>query len=332
MNLAYTKPPVNISNGFTYIQNMTTITIDVQGVPIRLSPEVQGKVEWIAQLEPFRQLRACWKILGPGDWPMIPRLLGPPGLGKTTLALAVAQSFERPVYLMQCTSDTRPEDLVINPVLGQDGKIHYHASPLLSAVLTGGIAILDEANRMPEKSWASLAGLLDHRRTIESIIAGFAVKAHPEFRCCVTMNEDASTYEVPEYILSRIQPAIELPFPGRDEELAILKYSVPDSSEEILQYCVSYLQQAHQLDLPFSIRDGININRYALRLMDANSSLGIPQAFTQAVGQVLGGNAFDLESLALERKQQFGETPRMDSQDFFFDEDEEDLNPGNGKP
>jgi hypothetical protein len=50
------------------------------------------------------------------------------------------------------------------------------------------------------------------------------------------------------------------------------------------------------------------------------------------VGQVLGGNAFDLESLALERKQQFGETPRMDSQDFFFDEDEEDLNPGNGKP
>jgi len=305
--------------------------MEVQGVPIRLSPPVERMVEWVAQPEPFRQLSACWKILGPGDWPMVPRLISPPGLGKTTLALAVAQSYQRPVYLMQCTSDTRPEDLVVNPVLGQDGKIHYHASPLFTAVLTGGIAILDEANRMPEKSWASLAGLLDHRRTVESIMAGISVTAHPEFRCCVTMNEDASTYEVPEYILSRLQPAIELPFPNRDEELEILRYNIHNSPDELLSYCVSYLQQAHALDLPFSIRDGASIVRYAMRLLDASPDVGLPQAFQQSVYQVLGPEAFDLESLALQRKQRFGDMPRMDTKDFFFDDDEDDLDEGDGK-
>ena len=66
---------------------------------------------------------------------------------------------------------------------------------------------------MNEKSWASLAPLLDHRRYVESVVAGITIPAHPDFRCCVTMNEDESTYEVPDYILSRLQPTLALGFP-----------------------------------------------------------------------------------------------------------------------
>ena len=43
-------------------------------------------------------------------------------------------------------------------------------------MIRGGVCILDEANRMSEKSWASLAPLLDTRRYIESIVAG--LKSH----------------------------------------------------------------------------------------------------------------------------------------------------------
>ena len=71
-----------------------------------------------------------------------------------------------------------------------NGTIAYHASPLVTAVLTGGICVLDEGNRMNEKSWASLASLLDHRRCVESIIAGIQIRAHEDFRCCVTMNQE----------------------------------------------------------------------------------------------------------------------------------------------
>ncbi len=56
----------------------------------------------------------------------------------------------------------------------------------------------------------TLAPLLDTRRYIESIVAGLKVPAHSEFRICVTMNDDASTFEIPEYIHSRLQPQIFL--------------------------------------------------------------------------------------------------------------------------
>src|SRR6185436_6497873 len=91
-------------------------------------------VRWVGQEELMRQLLAAWMVLNDQDFPMNPRLLGKPGVGKTTLA--------------------------------------YAASPLVSAMLTGGVAILDEGNRMSEKSWASLAPLLDNRRYVESIVTG----------------------------------------------------------------------------------------------------------------------------------------------------------------
>ena len=158
---------------------------------------------------------------------------------------------------MQCTSDTRPEDLLVTPVLSEQGKITYHASPLLSAAITGGIVILDEGNRMSEKSWASLAGLFDNRRTVESVVAGISLTAHKEFRAAVTMNEDSSTFEIPDYIMSRLQPGIQIPFPNRRDELQILQYNLPFSNEQMLEMCIDFLQKAHELDLPYSVRDGI---------------------------------------------------------------------------
>src|SRR4029078_3764096 len=127
-----------------------------------------------------------------------------PGVGKTTLAYAAAREIGREAYIYQATMDTRPEDLLISPVISGAGQLRYVASPLVSAMIRGGVCILDEGNRMSEKSWASLAPLLDHRRYVESMVAGVTVKAHPEFRCAVTMNEDESTFEVPDYILSRL--------------------------------------------------------------------------------------------------------------------------------
>ena len=79
------------------------------------------------------------------------------------------------------------------------------------------------------------------------------------------MNDDASTFELPEYIHSRLQPRIFIDFPEAEEELLILKTNLPFAEEEILDYVVNFLQAAHQADERYSVRDGINIARYALK-------------------------------------------------------------------
>ena len=295
----------------------------VDGVELRLSHPDTTECKWVGQDDLKVQLHACWLKVNDQDMPLSPRLVGLPGIGKTTLAIATARELEKEVYVFQCTADTRPEDLLVTPVLSQEGKIAYHASPLVTAMIRGAACVLDEGNRMSEKSWASLAPLLDARQYVESVVAGIVIHAHDDFRCCVTMNDDASTYEVPDYIMSRLQPAIEIDFPSREDELEILKYNIPFATKQVLGLTVEFLVRAHELNLPFSSRDGINIIRYTLKMLEAGQG-DLKTMWEQAVQQVLGGEALELDELA--KKQRSDEAQSMGLGDFFFDPGDE-LNP-----
>jgi len=261
--------------------------VEIGSVIIHLCEPDQIDAEWIGQEDLVRQLRAAWKTQG-GELPMNPRIVGRPGSGKTTLACAVARSLRQVLYLFQATADTRPEDLIITPVIGSGNSIRYMASSIVSAMICGGTVILDEGNRMSEKSWASLAPLLDRRRYVESLVAGIKIHAHPNFRFCTTMNEDMSTFELPEYIQSRLQPQIFVDFSDRDEELAILRQNLPATEEEILGYVADFLQVAHEREQECSIRDGINIAHYAGLLGQEYPELDTPLRVQQAARMVLG--------------------------------------------
>jgi MoxR-like ATPase len=262
--------------------------VEIEGVALHLAHPDELPVTWVGQEEVMRQLLAAWLVIDPKDVPMSPRLLGKPGVGKTTLAYAAAKRLGREVYIMQATVDTRPEDLLVTPVIEGASRLRYVASPLLTAMLRGGIAILDEGNRMSEKSWASLAPLLDNRRYVESIVAGIKIKAHPNFRLVATMNDDASTFDLPEYIHSRLQPQILIDFPERDEEMAILQENLPFSDEYVLNYITEFLQSAHAADERYTVRDGINIGRFALKMAHedgAVNSVLLRAAIVQTLGE-----------------------------------------------
>jgi MoxR-like ATPase len=294
-------------------------------VTLHLSQSHNAEGEWIGQKEILKQLLACWLTVDEKDLPLTPRLVGSPGIGKTTLGMSGARVRKQELYIYQCTADTRPEDLLVTPVLAESGKIAYHASPLVTAMITGGVCILDEGNRMNEKSWASLAPLLDHRRYIESVVAGITVQAHKEFRCAVTMNQDDSTYEIPDYILSRLQPTLKVGFPNRRDEKAILKYHLPFAEDQLLEMTVEFLQQAHTLKLDFSPRDGVNLLRYAIKRMaqDKDHPVARDKAWQEALTKCLGEDAVDLDNLAKRKKQSLGgEFTPMGLGDFFHDPDD----------
>jgi MoxR-like ATPase len=184
--------------------------------------------------------------------------------------------------------DTRPEDLIVTPVLDPSGGVRYMASPLATAMVQGAVCILDEGNRMSEKSWASLAPLLDHRRSVDSIVAGITLRAHQDFRFVTTMNEDASTYEVPEYIHSRLMPQIYIDFPEEDEEREILSVQVTDLDEEVREYVLQFLRTAHLADLRYSVRDGINVARYAMKLLRRGEAADHADAVNTALRLAIG--------------------------------------------
>jgi MoxR-like ATPase len=298
---------------------------EIDGIHLHLSQAHEALGEWIGQREILRQLLACWIVVDERDLPLTPRLLGTPGIGKTALAMAGAQVRKQELFIYQCTSDTRPEDLLVTPVLAESGKIAYHASPLVTAMIRGGVCILDEGNRMNEKSWASLAPLLDHRRYVESIVAGITVKAHRDFRCAVTMNQDESTYEIPDYILSRLQPTLTLGFPSKQDEMAILEYHLPFAEADMLAMTVEFLQEAHGLKLDFSPRDGINLLRFAMKRLaqDPKHPMSKDAAWREALQKCLGDDALDLHGLAQKKARTLGGSDiPLGLGDFFFNADD----------
>lgn len=281
-----------ISGGAAGTLHWILMTVEIDGVTLHLAHADELAAEWVGQDEPLRQLLAAWMLVNPADTPMNPRLVGKPGVGKTTLAYAASKQLEREVYILQATVDTRPEDLLVTPVIEGEGKLRYVASPLVTAMLRGGVCILDEGNRMSEKSWASLAPLLDTRRYAESIVAGIKIKAHPDFRFVTTMNDDASTFDLPEYIHSRLQPQILIDFPERDEELEILRTNLPFADEQVLEYVTDFLQRAHGNDERYSARDGVSIVRYAMKLgMAHENSTPRNWLIEQSIIHILGDEA-----------------------------------------
>ena len=304
-------------------------SVEIEGVRLFLGKPDATQGEWIGQREVLKQLLACWLVVDPKDLPLSPRIVGMPGIGKTTLGMAAARERDQPLFIYQCTADTRPEDLLITPVLAENGKIVYHASPLVTAMLRGGVCILDEGNRMNEKSWASLAPLLDHRRYVESMVAGITVPAHPDFRCAVTMNEDESTFEVPDYILSRLQPTLTVGHPNRKDELEILKYHLPFAAPEMLALTVDFLQNAHKLKLDFSTRDGLSVLRFALKRIaqDPKHPVSRDAAWREAIERCLGEEALNLDELARRKARTLGGAHSPMGLGDFFHDPEDSLHP-----
>jgi len=265
--------------------------VEIGGVELSLCHPDELSVRWVGQGETLKQVLAAWLVLDDADIPLNPRLLGKPGVGKTTLAYAAGKAIGRQVYIYQATMDTRPEDLLVTPVVASQGELRYVASPLVTAMIRGGVCVLDEGNRMSEKSWASLAPLLDNRRYVESIVAGIKIPAHRDFRLVATMNDDSSTFELPEYIHSRLQPQILLEFPDEEDELAILAENLPFVDEQIREYVVKFLQRAHGADESYTVRDGINIARYAAKVAGERGDEVLRDDLLSAVRMVLGDEA-----------------------------------------
>ena len=140
-----------------------------------------------------------------------------PGVGKTTLAHVLAEALGLHFQRIQFTSDMLPADILGVSIYERDsGGFKFHPGPIFAHVI-----LADEVNRAtPKTQSALLEAMEEHQVTAE----GETRKLPVPFFVIATQNpsEQVGTFPLPESQLDRFMMRIELGYPDRDAERALL--------------------------------------------------------------------------------------------------------------
>jgi len=156
---------------------------------------------------------------------------GVPGLGKTLSVKVLARALNVTFQRVQCTSDLMPADLLGTNILNlQSGTFTLHQGPMFTDLL-----LVDEVNRMPPRTQASLLESMEERQVT---IDGTRHSLSKLFTVLATQNpvEFEGTYPLPESQLDRFLLKIKIGYPSAAEELEILakhNSQMPSSTAEL---------------------------------------------------------------------------------------------------
>ena len=198
-------------------------------------------------------------------------LEGVPGLAKTlmikTLATAINAKFQR----IQFTPDLLPADLMGTMIFNQkDGKFFTHKGPIFANFI-----LADEINRAPAKVQSALLEAMQERQVT---IGEETYRLEEPFLVLATQNpiEQEGTYPLPEAQVDRFMLKVKIGYPGRGEELAIMRQNVQGtdtpvkpvvSPKEILaardavrQVYMDEKIERYILDIVFATREPKNFN------------------------------------------------------------------------
>ena len=164
-----------------------------------------------------------------------------PGIGKTTLANALARALDLAFQRVQFTSDLLPSDVIGLSIFNQrSGAFEWKAGPIFA-----NIVLADEINRAtPKTQSALLEAMAEEQITVEGLSRPLPLP----FMVIATQNpaEHHGTYPLPESQLDRFMLRLHLGYPKKDDERSILR---DRERENPLEFVRSVMNEGDVLEL-----------------------------------------------------------------------------------
>ncbi len=156
---------------------------------------------------------------------------GVPGVAKTLTARLLAAMVKSEFKRIQFTPDLMPSDILGTSIFNlKDQNFEFRKGPIF-----GNLVLIDEINRAPAKTQASLFEVMEERQVTND---GTVYEMGDIFMVVATQNpiEQEGTYRLPEAQLDRFLFKINVDYPTLDEEYSILQLVGSQQSFKALQF------------------------------------------------------------------------------------------------
>lgn len=255
-----------------------------------------------------------------------------PGMGKTTLAHALAHSLGLTYTRVQFTSDLLPADVIGVSIFDRNtSSFHFHKGPIFSQLV-----LADEVNRATPKAQSALLEAMEEQQVTAD---GHTYPLSSPFFVIATQNPtyQIGTYPLPESQLDRFLMRLELGYPdaaherqllsGRDRrdmvgdlpvslspaQLLNLQNRVPqvhvsDALFDYLQAIINYTRHCNKFVAGLSPRAGLALMHaaQAWALMHGHSGV-LPEDVQAVLTPVIGHRLMPAEDAALNKPAEIGQ-------------------------